>query len=356
MTVARDALPRASRGRRAIVGAAWALAWMLAWSAALALFATKSHAQSPMPMRVPVSAPLVLGVSDGPVSLPIYVAEAHGLFKEEGVAVKLLECRSGRECYRALTADKVDVATASELVVALGSATRPDMAILATISASSYQIKLVARRSARLSEAPQIRGKRVATVAGSSAQYFLDNWLVFNDIDPKSVTVVPKSPEAIVAALEQRDVDAVAIWEPLAATAAAALGGEALTFSSPRVYTQHFNLVAARATIARREPELVKLLRVLIRAQRLIAADPAGAARLLAERLHVPQATAAKAMSDQDFRVRLDQSLVTTMDSQARWALHASVDNGGTHGIDLLHVIEPGPLRKAAPDAVGLVQ
>ena len=75
-----------------------------------------------------------------------------------------------------------------------------------------------------------------------------------------------------------------------------------------------------------------------------------------AARLHVPNATAVKAIGDQDFRIRLDQSLVTTMQSQARWAVRAGFGDGGTHGIDLLHAIEPGPLRKAAPDAVGLVQ
>ncbi len=339
--------------RRAVVGAAWALAWTLAWGSALLMFSVKSRAQTP---AMPASAPLALGVSDGPVSLPIYVADAHGLFKEQGLDVRLLECRSGRECYRALADGKLEVATSSELLVAVGSATRADLAILATISASAYQIKLVARRGTQLAEAPQIRGKRVATVMGSSAQYFLDNWLVFNDIDPRTVTVVPESPEAIVAALEQRDVDAIAVWEPLASVAATALRGEAVTFASPRVYTQHFNLVADRATIARREPELVKLLRALIRAQRLIADDPAAAADLLAARLHVSRATAVKAMADQDFRIRLDQSLVTTMQSQARWAVRAGFDHGGTHGIDLLRAIEPGPLRKAAPDAVGLVQ
>jgi hypothetical protein len=61
-------------------------------------------------------------------------------------------------------------------------------------------------------------------------------------------------------------------------------------------------------------------------------------------------------MADQDFRVRLDQSLVTTMQSQGRWALQAGLDIGGGHGLDPLQAIAAGPLRQAAPDAVGLVQ
>jgi ABC-type nitrate/sulfonate/bicarbonate transport system substrate-binding protein len=338
--------PRISTTRRAIVGTAWALAWTLVWACALLVFASKTHA-----------APLSLAVSDGPVSLPIYVAQAHGFFKDEGLDLQLRACRSGRECYRMLADGGVDVATAAELPVTIGSATRGDIAIIATISASSYQIKLVARRSAQVVEAPQIRGKRVGTVIGSSAQYFLDNWLIFNDIDPKTVTVVALEPDKLVAALEDRQVDAIAIWEPLASIAAAALGGDAVVFASPRVYTQHFNLVAGRSTIARREADMTRLLKALMHAQRVIDAEPAPARALLAERLHVPLALAAGIMAEQDYRVRLDQSLVTTMQAQERWLAQGGLGQpGGAPAVDLLRAIEPGPLRRAAPASVGLVQ
>ena len=315
-----------------------------AGACALALAAGRAQAE-----------PLVLAVSPGPVSLPIYVAQARGLFRDEGLDLALRPCASGRECYKWLADGQVEVATAAELVVATGAASRHDLAIVATISASSYQIKLVARRSARIEQAPQVRGKRVGTVPGSSAQYFLDNWLVFNDIRPEAVHVVGLAPDQLVPALEARDVDAIAIWEPLAAQGAQALGGDAVTFASPRVYTQHFNLVSARTTIARREADVERLLRALVRAQRLIRDDPAAARALLAERLHVTPAIAAAVMEGQDYRVRLDQSLVTTMQGQARWAARAG-GNGALAGVDVLRSIAPAPLRSVDASAVGIVQ
>ena len=339
-SLARRAPPRAGVTRRALAGVAWALAG----ACALALAAGRAQAE-----------PLVLAVSPGPVSLPIYVAQARGLFRDEGLDLALRPCASGRECYKWLADGQVEVATAAELVVATGAASRHDLAIVATISASSYQIKLVARRSARIEQAPQVRGKRVGTVPGSSAQYFLDNWLVFNDIRPEAVHVVGLAPDQLVPALEARDVDAIAIWEPLAAQAAQALGGDAVTFASPRVYTQHFNLVSARTTIARREADVERLLRALVRAQRLIRDDPAAARALLAERLHVTPAIAAAVMEGQDYRVRLDQSLVTTMQGQARWAARAG-GNGALAGVDVLRSIAPAPLRSVDASAVGIVQ
>jgi NitT/TauT family transport system substrate-binding protein len=335
--------PRAGVMRRALVGAAWVLAWTAAWGGALMLFASRAHA-----------VPLTLAVSSGPVSLPIYVAQARGFFRDEGLELKLRECASGRECYRWLEDGRVDIATAAELLAATGVATRHDLAIVATISASSYQIKVVARRSAQIVEVPQIRGKRVGTVPGSSAEYFLDNWLVFNDIDPSQVNVVGLPPDKLVPALEARKVDAVAIWEPLASSAALALGGDAITFASPRVYTQHFNLVGARTTLARREDDVVRLLRALVRAQRAIQEQPEAARALLAERLHLAPAIAATMMENQDYRVRLDQSLVTTMQGEARWAARNA---GGARGAaDMLRAIDPTLLRRVDAAAVGIVQ
>ena len=297
---------------------------------------------------------LTLAVSSGPVSLPVYVAESRGFFKDEGLDLRLTECASGRECYQWLADGRVDVATAAELQVATNAAAHRELAIVATISTSSYQIKLVARRSAQIAEAPQIRGKRVATVPGSSARYFLDNWLVFNDVDPAAVTLVGLSPDKLLPALESRSVDAIAIWEPLASAAALALGGDAVTFVSPRVYTQHFNLVSARPTLERRDADVTRLLRALQRAQRAIQADPAAANALLAARLHVAPAMAATVMEGQDYRVRLDQSLVTTMQSEARWAAR---DAGSARvNVDVLRAIAPAMLRRLDPSAVGLVQ
>jgi hypothetical protein len=113
MTTLRAPLPRISPARRALVGVAWALGWTLAWAGALLLFPAGARA-----------APLALAVSSGPVSLPIYVAQARGFFADEGLELQVRECRSGRECYGLLADGRVDVATAAELMVALGGAKR----------------------------------------------------------------------------------------------------------------------------------------------------------------------------------------------------------------------------------------
>lgn len=297
---------------------------------------------------------LRFAVSQGPVSLPIYVAEAKGYFEQEGLALRVQECSSGRSCFKLLTDGHADLATAAELLVTLYSFAGSDVAIIATLSSSSHAIKMVARRNGAIQGSQDLRGKRIATVAGTSAQYFLDRWLVFHDIDPKQVDLVPLAPDQLVGALERREVDAIAIWEPIASLATAALGQDAVELPSARAYTQHFSLVASRRAIAQREADLVKLLRALARAERFIAEQPAQAQQILKSRL--PGPSGVENLSEGGYRLSLEQSLITTMDGQARWALRQGFGQpSGTLG-NLLRSIEPGPLRKAVPGAVNLVQ
>jgi NitT/TauT family transport system substrate-binding protein len=338
------------RARRTAQNLAWTVAWTIAWGGAILGFAHKAHA-----------APLTVAVSQGPVSLPIVVAQARGFFKDEGLDVRPVDCRSGRECVAQLAGGRADVATASELVVALGSVTQPELAMFGTISASSTQIKLVARRSATAAAGGGLAGLRVATPAGTSAQYFLDSWLVFHDIDPGRVRLVPRAPEQVTGALARGEADAAAVWEPYAGQALAALGAEGVELPSPRVYTQHFGLVADRRTLERRAPEMVQLLRALVRAQHLIEDEPQAVRALFAAQRGVSPEVAGAWMAEQDYRVRLDQSLVSTMESELRWARRVGLDSFGpgaaaVRASTVLHAIEPALLRQAAPDAVGLVR
>jgi len=306
------------------------------------------------PLAPATAQELRLAVSRGPVSLPIYVADSQGYFVREGVPLHLQECSSGRACFQMLAQGQTDLATAAELLVVLGSFTGSDAAIIATLSSSTNAIKLVARSGAGIKAPQDLRGKRIATVPGTSAQYFLDRWLVFHEIDPKLVELVPLAPDQLAAALQRHDVDAIAIWEPIASAAVAMLARDAWVLPAPRVYTQHFSLIAGRQTIVRREGDLVKMLRALTRAERFIAEQPMQAQQILKARLGSDAGL--DTLADTDFRLTLEQSLITTMDGQARWAARQGiVPSVGSPG-NLLRSIEPALLRKAVPGAVNLVQ
>lgn len=302
------------------------------------------------------SQPLRLAVSKGPVSLAFYVAQAKGYFQRESADVVIQDCSSGRNCMALLAGGNADVATAADVLTALSGFTRSDLLVIATISTSSHQIKLVGRRSAGLEDPQQLRGKRVGTAPGTSAHYFLDSWLVFQAIDPSAVTLVPLAPDALPGALQRREVNAIAIWEPLASNALLVLGSDGLMLPNPRIYTQHFNLITSQGATKNRRSELSKMLQALLRAQQFIRDEPAEAAQILANRMITDLPTAQAQMKEHDFRLRLDQSLASTLSSQIRWVSQSGLVKQGSAPPNPLQLVEPALLREVSPKSVDLVK
>jgi NitT/TauT family transport system substrate-binding protein len=338
----------------------------------------------------PEPRPLGLGVSHGPVSLLVYVAEAQRFFEQEGLAIRRMRCESGRECLQRLRAGDVDVATAADFAVAMDSLSGGGGAIIGSISSSSRQIKLLVRRGPEMQapaqasapgpapaaapvaaqlagqsaaqsaaqSATQLAGRRVGTVRGSSAEYFLHSWLLHHGISPADVRVMHLPPDRLVPSLLRRDVDALAIWEPIAGDARRALRGEVLELPVPLVYTQHFALVAARRVLSdpAREPALLALLRALRRAEQLVADDPARAQQILATQLNIPADEAGRLMAEHDHRLRLEQSLMNTLRGQARWILREGLVPAPASTDALGRAVEPGLLRGLVPGAVSITR
>lgn len=296
-----------------------------------------------------------LAVSRGPVSLPIYVAEAMGYFQREGVQVQIKDCASGRDCAAQLHRGEADVGTAAELVVVLDNLKKPELAILASITASWKQLRVVAHRLGGLETQRGMEGladKRIGTVKGTSAEYFLHAWLNYYRLDPARVEIVGLPPTALAGALDKRQIDAMAVWEPEVSRTLQLMGKEAVLLPAPRVYTQHFVLATPRAALQRQRPELVRLLRALALSEDLILSRPEKAAQILMERIKVD--VQAQGWEAQNFRLQLSPTLVETMAQQTQWALSQGLATNGALPRDVRDYIDPAVLREARPAAVQL--
>lgn len=312
---------------------------------ALALIACRGSAQD-----------LTIGVSRTVLSLPLYVAESQRYFAAEGVAVRTLECMGGQRCIKLIFDGQAQLATASELPVMFNSFARTDYAIVATFVTSTRDVKMIVRQSAGIDGASKLRGRRVGTVKGTSAHYFLDAYLLFNGLDPRQIELVPLETEEIAAALTTGRIDAAAIWEPFAYRSLKALAGDGRILPSARIYTETFNLVAGHKFIVEREGDLVKVLRALQRAQVFIAQQPGQAQAILKQRLGEDQAFIEATWSDVDYRMSLAESLVGTLEGQARWALREGHVAPGSAVPGYLQFVAPEALRQAVPAAVTLVK
>jgi ABC-type nitrate/sulfonate/bicarbonate transport system substrate-binding protein len=315
------------------------------WGVTLALAAGACAAQE-----------VTIAVSRASLSLPIFVADSLKFFADAGIPVTTRECIGGHRCIKLMLDGEVPLATAAEMPVMLNSLARSDFAIVATFVTSKRDIKLIARKSAGIATTGDLRGKRIGTVAGTSAHYFLDGFLLFDGVDPKAVRLVSLAPEQITAALTEGRIDAAAIWEPFANRSIRALAGDAVVLPRVPIYTETFNLLASRKFIAEHEAELVKVLQAVARAERFIRGRPQEAQAILKERLQEDQGFVAATWDDFDYRLSLNQPLVSTLEGQARWAVREGYVRRDSQIPNFLHFVAPEALRKVEPSAVTLVK
>jgi len=325
-------LPRTTR-LRAAAALAWAtLAWVAPGAAA---------AES-----------LRIAAARAPVSLPLYVARQRGFFADEHLEVVLTDCIGGTRCLRQVLDDQADLATTSEMPVVLQAFAHADVAILATMVHASDNLKLIARKASGVTRSEQLDGRRVGVIAGTAAQFLLETHLLNVGVDPRHVTMVPLQAEETVAALQSGRIDGIAVWEPYGYAALHGLDAVGVRLPLTGSYIENYNLVGRRSVMARRDDALVRLLRALERAEQFIQASPADAQAILREQLKLDQHFVDWVWGGLGFRLSLDQSLVTTMEGEIRWAQREGHVAEGARP-NVLNLIQPGPLRAVDPGAVG---
>ncbi len=296
---------------------------------------------------------LTLAIARTPLSLPLYVAQAEGYFASVGLAPKIIDCVGGHKCLALVLDGSADIATASDLPVMFRGFERDDYVVIGSFATTSDDVKLVGRKNAGITLPDNLRGKKIGVVRGSSSQFFLDSYLLWHGIDPKSIDSIWLQPDEMSAAMRSGKVAAVAVWEPFAFDTLTALKGDAIVLPHSGVYTLSFNLVAQRRLAGARDAELVKLLRAVARAEAFIQENPRQAQAILRQRLGVDQRFVDWVWPGLRFRLALDQSLVKTLEAEARWAIREGHVVGKTVPNYLRH-LHASPLREVDTNAVGL--
>ena len=298
--------------------------------------------------------PLRVALSQTPLSLPFYVAESQGYFESEGVKLKINDVIGGHRTMQQLLEGSADLATSSEAVVMFSSFQRTDFAVIASFVTSSDDVKVITRTDTGITEPRQLAGKTVGTVIGAASHYYLETMLLLKGVDPKSVKLRNLQPEAMGEALKNREVDAIAIWEPFPFKAVKALP-EARRLTKSDAYRLSFNLIVHKKHLGVRDDELVRLLRALDRAEQFISSQPQKAKEILLGRLKLESSFIDWIWPSYTYRLSLDQSLLTTLEGEARWARQEGLVKG-EKSPNYLNFIYANPLVKVRPSAVSIMR
>jgi len=297
-------------------------------------------------------AKIVLGVETAPHSSPVWVAENKGYFLEQGLTVEIKEFESGRTALRTmLNAEGIDIVTAAQTPVVFNSFSRNDYAIVGGMVYSENDVKLLARQDRGITAAPNLKGKTVGMTAGSSGEFFLGLFMSYFRMRASDLKTVDLEPAQLSQALIEGQADAIATWEPYIYEARKVLGDKAFLLSSGGIYRTDFYFVARKAFIQNNSETLERFLRAIEKAEGFIRKNNKEAKEIVAQRLKMDRTILNETWDDFRFALFLDQSILTSLEDEARWAIRSRLTDAPKvpNFLGYLHV---DALKAVKPEAV----
>ncbi len=264
---------------------------------------------------------LRIALSTVPQSSLFPIAAAKGYFAAEGLAVTLIPVSHGKVAIERVLAGEAELALAAEVPFVIAVMKGEALSVAANLLDIDGGHALVARRDRGIAAAADLAGKRVGVSFGASGEYFLWAFLIRNMLAPDSLTLVDLLPAQMASALAGGTVDAVATWEPFVLDAQLVLGDQALTLTDPGVYAQSVVIVAGTGFLSGHRGTIEKLLRALIKAERLTREQPEESLAIVAAWLQRDAKVLRPLWNTLNFRVELAQSSLITFEAEARWAM-----------------------------------
>ena len=280
----------------------------------------------------------------------IPVALAEELWKSKGLEVSIVTFPSGRESLEALLGGQVDVAAIAEFPAATAALRGQKIGVVANVA--RYKANRIVTTAATPTLASLASRKLGATV-GTNAQFQLETAMAAAGI---TGTIVNAAPADLLPTLVRKDIDAAAMFPAFFARAKQTLGDQYREIPTPS-YVTHFLLVASEGVMKDKPAVLTSFITGFVAAEASIAKNPQAAQQAVVKATNgaVPAAAVAAGWADYDFRVVLQEDLITQINAEAAWILGKGLVKSSQPPAEAIRAImRPEFLRQAASERVTL--
>ncbi|MDR3461877.1 MAG: ABC transporter substrate-binding protein [Beijerinckiaceae bacterium] len=292
------------------------------------------------------TASMALGTGVDPAFATAYVAQSMGIFKRNGLDVKLNTGPSGSAMVSYLVKNQSQAAIAAEQAGITNFNLDPNVVLVGETAAADDWWGVVGRDTPGLAD---LKGKRIGVSLGSGSEVFWNAIIKRFSLDPKDYTIVNVEPPEMVAALSRRDIDAFVCWEPWLSRAVKSV-------PNTKVLRNNVGIMLPRAILyvnrgwAQDNPKAAELfVRSLVEATDVIHNDPGAAAKVVSTFLKLDLEETKVFLTKITFGVRLDDATLNHMHG-----VEAELRRTGrlTKPVDWKAFVYPDLLRKVAPAAV----
>jgi NitT/TauT family transport system substrate-binding protein len=142
----------------------------------------------------------------------IWIGMQRGSFARQGLDLELRQFNTGLELFQAMVGGSLDMLSTGAVISNFPARGQGKVFLINDVEFATAQLWV--RDDQGIKSLADLKGKRVATTAGTTAHVFLDTALRANNIDPKDIELLnQRMPEAVTSFISGA-VPAVALWVP----------------------------------------------------------------------------------------------------------------------------------------------
>ncbi len=298
-----------------------------------------------------------LGVSTQPANGLLWVAIDQKFFLNEGLDVEIKEFTAGKLALQAMLGGSLDLVSPAEFPVVLASLSGENLSILTKINETQGGFPMILREEGDKFD-PEIyfsKKRKIATLVGSGAEFFTQDFLQKYKIDPKQYEIINMKPEDLPIALANKSVDGIAIFEPFAHFAKERTGEDNLfVIYNKDLYSETIVLTGKTDWIKSHNEEAKKFVSALQKTYEYIKNNPESAMASIALHTKLDAETVKNIWPTFSYQLGLEKKLITTMQAEANWAKETGKSTVGAEAIDFQKIFYLEPLKSVAPQTVVL--
>jgi len=291
----------------------------------------------------------------GVITLLPLIAQSQGFFEKRGITSRMIMKQDGKLALQGLLLGECSFAICGEPPLVAGSFTRQDFVVLASINLSDNATKILARRDLGITTANDLKGKRIGVRKGTISHFFIDLYLKEKGISLQEVTLVFMEPALMPAALARGEIAAYSASDELLIKGNALLGERGVLLSEPGLCLNSINLVAKKEHVNAHPQSVRKVLDAILQAEEYYLRHPGPALDDVRKQKGISRAELEAALKGQTHSVRLQESLLLTLEDHARWMIDNKIV-AGTVLPNFLKIIDPAPLKDLKPSVVTIIR
>jgi len=297
--------------------------------------------------------PITIGGPKLETSALIYIADDQHFFEKNGLNVTIREYDSGGSTIAGLLKNEVDVGMASEFVLVNNIFNNENISGFGSID-EFYNIFLVARKDRGIENISDLKGKTIGIPRGTAADFSLGQDLILKGMNLNDVSLVDvRAPES-GAALANGSVDAVVTWRPYLDEITELPEINISMWAIQRNRPTYWVAISRKEWIPGHQTEIVRFLRSIAEARQFSLQHPDETRSILKKRLTYSDRYLSDVLPDNEYSLSLDQSMILTMEDEARWMIENNLTDKKKVPNYLNYIYFEG-LEQVTPDTVSII-